>query len=74
MGTKCPPLVLRCVFIRLAYCMLWCKIVCKMLTYIINNLALSKIEDVKRYYKNDWIQNIPYLASGGCSLGWPTVG
>jgi hypothetical protein len=68
MGTKCPPLVLRCVFIRLAYCMLWYKIVCKMLTYIINNIALSKIEDIKRYKKP-----MGYTR-GECSLGWPVEG
>jgi hypothetical protein len=55
MGTKCPPLGLRCVFIRLAYCMaLWCKIVCNMLTYMINNIAVSKIEDVKQFCKKRW--------------------
>jgi hypothetical protein len=67
MGTKCPPLGLRCVFIRLANCMvLWCKIVCNMLTYIINNIAVSKIEDVKQFCKNDGVENIPYLARCGC--------
>jgi hypothetical protein len=49
MGTKWPSLVPRCVFIRLTYCMLRCTTVCKILTYIITNLALSKIEGVKRY-------------------------
>jgi hypothetical protein len=33
-----------------------------MLNYIINNLALYKIEDVKRYYKND--KSINYALLG----------
>jgi hypothetical protein len=54
-GTKCTPLGVRYVFIILAYCiLLWCKTLCNILSCIINNVAISKMEDVKRYKKTTW--------------------
>jgi hypothetical protein len=48
------------------------KILCNMLSYIINNKSLTKVEDVKQYKENNEVQNAPHLAYDGCPLLWPT--